>query len=234
MKKIFSSRKIYISYFTLALLLSSCSTAGLPVATSTPYIIVITNTATVDLAPYMTQAAETVFVQLTETAFTLPTETPLPPSETPTPENTATITPTFTPSVTNTSIWTATPVNTSTPKTPSATATNSGWSCSITFQLIADNTQFGTNEDFDARWTIKNTGSNTWDKEDVDYRYMSGTEMQKFDKIYDLPQTVASGESVTVIVDMKAPGSTGYYETFWALARHSDSFCSLPTRIKVK
>ena len=63
---------------------------------------------------------------------------------------------------------------------------------------------------------------------------MSGTEMQTGNKVYDLPEEVDPGESVTVIVDMKAPGSTGHYETFWALARHSDGFCYLPVRIEVR
>ncbi len=224
------SRNIF-SAMILILLLSSCTTPSLSSATQTPYIIVITNTSTVDMAPFMTEAAETVFAQLTGTAEALPTETPMPPTETPTSTQTFTATSTFTP------VWTNTPVKSFTPvksNTPVATATKEGWNCEITFQLVENNHEYNANEDFDARWTIKNTGTQTWGFEDVDYRYMSGTEMQKFDKIFDLPSTVTPGNSITIIVDMKAPSSSGYYETFWALARHSDGFCSLPTRIKVK
>jgi hypothetical protein len=223
--------KILFSTLLLAVVLSSCTTPGLSGATPTPYIIVITNTPTVDMAPFMTQAAETVFAQLTETALAMPTETPVPPTDTPTITQTFTSTATLIPAASSTPVKTSTPVKSNTPK---ATATKAGWNCEITFQLVENGKEFNTNEDFDARWTIKNTGTETWSASDVDYIYVSGTEMQKFNKLYDLPASVSPGNSITIIVDMKAPGSSGYYETFWALARHSDGFCSLPTRIKVK
>jgi hypothetical protein len=180
----------------------------------------------------MTEAAETVFVQFTETAIAQPSETPIPPTQTAIPSETPTVT--LTPIPTRTVVWIPTYYYSSTPKTPSATATNSSWSCSITFQLVASNTEFGAYEDFDARWTVKNTGSETWESSDVDYRYMSGTEMQKYDTLYDLPETVAPGDTVSITVDMKAPSTSGYYETNWGLVRHTDSFCNLPTRIRVK
>ena len=232
MKKTFFRKSILFSILVLGLALSSCSftTGAQSNATATPWIIVVTYTPTENLAPIETAVVETFSAQLTETAFANPTETPVPPTETPTITNTSTVTETPIPSNTAT-YWTSTPKYT---KTATKEPTNSKWNCSITFQLVEDNHVFSPNEDFDGRWTIKNTGTEIWLKTDVDYRYMSGTEMQTHDKVYDLPQEVDPGESVTVIVDMKAPSSTGHYETFWALARHPAGFCVLPVRIEVR
>ncbi|MBI9051959.1 MAG: hypothetical protein JEZ00_21265 [Anaerolineaceae bacterium] len=219
-----------LTFLLLALLLGACSYTAEPVATSTPYVIVITFTPTVDMGAIETQVVGTFSAQLTETAVAMPTETPIPPTETVT--NTETPTVTKTPYPTNTYIyWTATPNKT---KTSTPEPQDDKWNCKITFQLVENKQEFNPNEDFDARWTIKNNGSETWNFFDVDYRYMSGTEMQTGGKVYDLPDTITPDESITITVDMKAPGSSGYYETFWALARHADGFCSLPTRIKVK
>ena len=233
MKKAFFRNIILFSIIVSGLVLSSCSyNTGptQPEMTDTPWIIVVTYTPTEDLGPIETAVVETFSAQLTETALANPTETPLPPTATPTITNTPTVTKTPVPSSTPT-YWTATPRYT---KTATPKPTDSKWNCSITFQLVENNHVFSPNEPFDGKWTIKNTGTEIWLKTDVDYRYMSGTEMQTRKKVYDLPQEVDPGESVTIIVDMKAPGSKGYYETFWALARHSDGFCYLPVRINVK
>ena len=225
---------ILFSIIILALLFSSCSTVSLPTATLTPYIIVITNTPTMDMGPIYTEAAATIYAALTGTASAIPTNTPIPPTATITETPTPTIT--QTPSKTNTYVvyYPPTPVRTNTPKPPTAEPTNSDWNCEVTWQLIENGQDFSPYEPFDARWTIKNTGDNTWQADDVDYRYMSGTEIQTNGKLFDLPSTVAPGDSITITVDMKAPGSSGHYETFWALARHSDVFCWLPVRIDVK
>lgn len=222
---------IMLTIVILSLAFSSCSTTSLPVATLTPYIIVITFTPTMDMGPVMTEAASTIYAALTGTASAIPTDTPtVTPTATETPTNTYTPSKTFT----NTVYYPPTPVRTNTPKPPTATATNSGWSCEVTWQLVENNQEFSPHEAFDGRWKIKNTGSQTWQAIDVDYRYMSGTEMQDGNKVFDLPNDVAPGESITITVDMTAPGTTGHFETFWALARHSDGFCSLPVRINVK
>ena len=233
MRKTFIRNIIIFSMIVIGLVLSSCSySAGTAQSnvTDTPWIIVITYTPTENLGPIETAVVETFSAQLTETAFANPTATPLPPTETSTSTNTPTVTETPTPSNTAT-YYSATPKYT---KTATPKPTDSKWNCSITFQLVEDNHVFSPNEPFDGRWTVKNTGTEIWLQTDVDYRYMSGTEMQTHNKVYDIPEEVDPGESVTIVVDMQAPSSTGYYETFWALARHADGFCYLPVRIRVK
>ncbi len=88
--------------------------------------------------------------------------------------------------------------------------------------------------DFDATWTVKNTSGKAWEVTVIDYKYMTGTEMQKYAKAYDLKETVPSGGSVTLRVDMTAPTDPGTYTTNWALVQGSTVLCSLPVKIVVK
>lgn len=88
--------------------------------------------------------------------------------------------------------------------------------------------------EFDARWTIKNTSNKTWDMNNTDYKFVSGTEMHKRDSRYDMPNTVKPGQSITLIVDMVAPKYSGYYSTNWAIVTGGTTLCSLPAQIYVK
>lgn len=88
--------------------------------------------------------------------------------------------------------------------------------------------------DFDAVWTIKNNSNRTWDMNSVDYKYVSGTKMHTHGDRYDLKQTVKSGETVKVIVDMVAPNSAGFYSTNWALVDGGQTLCTLTLNLRVK
>lgn len=91
-----------------------------------------------------------------------------------------------------------------------------------------------TRLDFDAVWTVKNTSGETWDSGSVDYKYVSGTKMQKRSDIYDMSTSVKSGETVKIIVDMLGPSSAGWYSTTWALVQGSKTLCTLPITLRVK
>jgi hypothetical protein len=95
-------------------------------------------------------------------------------------------------------------------------------------------TIFPPKADFDAAWTIKNTSDSAWDVAAVDYKHLSGTEMQKYEKLYDIPKTVEPGQSITIVVDMIAPDKAGTYSTNWALIKGSTVLCNLPVTIVVK
>ena len=88
--------------------------------------------------------------------------------------------------------------------------------------------------DFDVTWKIKNTSGKEWNLEQVDYKYVSGAELHKYGKIFDLPQTVKDGETIEIRVDMMAPSATGVYTTNWALVQGSTTLCSLPLTITVR
>ncbi len=93
---------------------------------------------------------------------------------------------------------------------------------------------FSPREDFDAVWTVKNTSGSDWDVIAVDYKYISGVEMQKYEKLYDLPQTVKNGETIKITVDMLTPDKAGTYSTQWALVKGSTILCPLPLTVVVK
>jgi len=89
-------------------------------------------------------------------------------------------------------------------------------------------------QDFDAAWTVKNTGSSNWDVHAVDYKYVSGTKMHKYNSLYDLSQTVKPGETVKIIVDMLAPSQAGTYSVNWAIVQGNTTLCNLPLTVVVK
>ena len=92
----------------------------------------------------------------------------------------------------------------------------------------------GPGTDFDAAWTVKNISGKTWELYTTDYKYIKGAEMQKFGAAYDLNQVVATGEKVTLTVDMLAPADPGTYSATWALVQGSTILCTLPLKIVVK
>lgn len=89
-------------------------------------------------------------------------------------------------------------------------------------------------EDFDAVWTVRNNSNLTWELTSVDYKFVSGTEMQKFAKIFDFKQTVRPGETVRIVVDMLAPDRAGTYSTNWAIVRSGTTLINLPLTVVVR
>ncbi len=99
---------------------------------------------------------------------------------------------------------------------------------------VTPNSSITARSEFDAVWKIKNTSGKTWTLNSVDYKYVSGSKMQKYDDRYDLNEEVKSGETVTVVVDMKAPADAGWYTTNWALVQGSTTLCNLPLTLRVR
>jgi hypothetical protein len=184
---------------------------------------------TVDLQPTLdmvrTQAARTVVAELTLNA---PTATPVTPTSTAT--ATATPGPTKTPvpptaRPTATFIpWTATPIYTATPL---------GYACVITEATPKSTDQIKVSTDFDGRWVVKNTGTITWLKSAVDFKYISGTKFQVFGDLFDMKSDVAPDASYTVIVDMKALADAGIYKTTWAIVQGGLTICTLDLSVTV-
>jgi hypothetical protein len=172
--------------------------------------------------------AATANAAASQTAVFLPSATPT-ASETPTPSRTPTETPT--PTVT---VIFRLPTFTFTPEPTSIIEFSSGedYDCDLTSQSPANGTIMSPNLDFDAKWTVKNTGDKAWDRNSVDYIYVSGDKMHK-QKAYDLSITVATGDGVTLTVDMVAPGAAGTYTTKWGL-RKGSVFCTFSLTIEVR
>ncbi len=188
-------------------------------------------TATVDLQPTLyaaqTEAAATVSARLAA----IPTATPLPP--------TATLADTSTPLPSNTPLP---PTNTVAPlptltSTPTITATvvftpvTPPYACKMVY---ATTSGVHSGQDFNMLWTLKNVGTNKWEPQEFDIKYISGEKLQTGGDLFDLPKVVLPGESIQISVPMKAPTSTGEYTATWAFAKSTLPMCSLPVYIKVK
>jgi hypothetical protein len=125
---------------------------------------------------------------------------------------------------------TSTPVATAVPSNASLPINQSG--CQVT--NITPTQSIPTHYDYDAVWTVKNTGTVNWDNHAVDYVYNSGEKMQKYTAAYDLPKLVKPGDSVDLSADLVAPGDRGTYTTTWVLRGDRGVICTLPLTVVVK
>jgi hypothetical protein len=208
---------------TFSLLLTGCNLFG-PAAV--PTIDPLIQQATIDAAIIQTMQAVAVVQTSTAAALPVSTNTVAP---TPEPLPTSTLAPT----------WTAVPViiiptNTFVPVIPTKTKTPTpaAYSCSLISTAPASGTKINLNTDFDAAWKVKNTGTKVWEVGYLDLKYVSGTKMQTGADIYDVSTAVAPGGEITVIVDMKAPGTAGKYTASWVLVIEGTTLCTLPVNIE--
>ena len=106
-------------------------------------------------------------------------------------------------------------------------------SCSI--QSSSPTDAIARNGDFDATWTIKNTGSTTWEASAIDYKYIGGNNLQSDGRtLFDLPSNVAAGDTIKIIIDMKAPAGLGTYSSQWALVKGGTTLCNLNLSLTTK
>lgn len=110
------------------------------------------------------------------------------------------------------------------PENPVATGQPYGNYCVAT--LKSPKSAVTVLSDFDAVWTVKNISGTDWSSDSVDYKFISGTEMHKT-AVYDFTQTIKSGQSVEIIVDMRGPTTPGIYNTKWAIVSGSNTLCIL-------
>jgi hypothetical protein len=158
----------------------------------------------------------------------VPTFTPI-VSTTPSPV--PSLTPTFIFQVASPTVPKPTATRTAT-RAPSTSTANTKFACEFIAQEPDNGEVFDPNEDFDARWRVKNIGTRTWEENGSDYLYKSGDKIHK-QAAYDFPKTVAPGKSVDLIVDMRAPTDPGTYTTRWEIRIGSNRFCTMRLTIEV-
>jgi len=178
-------------------------------------------TPTADIQPTLesirTEAAGTAYAGLTRSA---PTRTRT-PTNTPEPTTTSTPRPTASPTRTRTPIlWTWTP-----------TLPSGG--CRVVGQAPDPGSSFLPEAGFDARWDIKNTSGETWLKDQVRVRYVSGAVMQTKADEAELEGDAGPGSTTSVVVDMQAPAKPGLYTASWAVYRDQKVQCGLSVTIRV-
>ncbi len=175
-----------------ALATAAPTLAASPTAAPTQDPLILAST----VSAARTEAVATAYAQLTEAV----TATPL-PSDTPPATETSTFTPVPpTPTATRTlaPLWTATVI-----------ATQGAYQCSITSLSPKSGESVTKGDDFDLAVTLKNTGTEDWSTDNVDFRYLSGTKFQKKVNAIDLPSNVDTGDSIDLVVDMTAGTDTG-------------------------
>lgn len=193
--------------------------------------------------------AQTAHAAASGTAAALPSSTPT-ATLTPTPRNTDTPSPTFTSTVIFILFTPTKPV----PPTlviigggGGGGGTNSGggggsggggtssdnYACQIVSVSPSNGTTFDPRDNFDAVWRVKNTGIKNWDRNSVDFVYLSGAKIHKIAG-YDLPQTINSGVTADIAADMVAPKDPGNYSTTWTLQVGDQTFCNMTLTINVR
>lgn len=126
-------------------------------------------------------------------------------TSTPLPTATGFVLPTFTATLT----FTPSPIPATV--TPTRTHDQAVW----LKQSPPDGATLSPGQDFDMVWTVKNIGTNAWNKS-YGYSYASGEKMHKKSS-YKLRSAVGIDESIDLVVDMTAPTKEGYYRTAWHL-----------------
>ena len=208
--------KYLIWFITLVVIMACVPSVGAPaVPTINPNAI-------------STFIAQTANAAASSTSAALPSLTPSP---------TLTSTPRFTdtpePSATSTVIFIFNSPTSVIPPTSTSATSDKPYACQVLSVTPANGTSMNSRTDFDGNWKVKNIGKKNWDKNNVDYVYLSG---DKFHKVagYDLGQTVNVGTTTELIVDMIAPKNSGTYTTNWTLRVGTNNFCTMSLTIVVR
>lgn len=184
----------------------------------------------VDPGVVNTFIAQTARVAATQTAAALP-------SATLTPFVTATRpTATNTPTATSTMLflfYTPTTIVILPTFTSAGATSNQNYACEVTRVSPPNGSTFDPRYDFDAFWTVRNTGKRNWERINVDYEYSSGAKIHRVSG-YDLEEDVAIGRSINLGVDMRAPKDPGSYSTTWTMRVGDNTFCPLRLTIVVR
>jgi len=91
--------------------------------------------------------------------------------------------------------------------------------------------------DVDFEWIVKNTGSTTWYKANMDYEFVSGQNLHGMVTISNLTADIYPDKESTLLLDLIVPNDPGLYTETWALVRTYPSiktFCSVTFTIEVK
>src|SRR3990172_170904 len=105
--------------------------------------------------------------------------------------------------------------------------------CQIVSQTPANNSTIAAGADFDAVFKIKNISGSTWNSASLDVVYQGGADMHKYADLFDLPSSVANGDSITLTIDMLAPSVNGAFSEMWSIMSGSTPICTFAVTIKV-
>ena len=210
---VITSKSIGIIGALLILLgLAGCSSA-------TPTIM-----PTIDTNSLRTEVAATVLAQVTQ-------DLALTPLVTSPPAPTATIPPTSTPTQASTDPSTevvGVTVTLSSLTAEAETENKAEW----VSQSITDKTVFAPGETFTMTWRLKNTGTSTWAANYI-LRFFSGDPFGSPEEA-PLNREVPPGETVDIILEMKAPARPGTYTSVWVMSTADRSNFNEPVYLEIE
>jgi hypothetical protein len=207
---------VVIGAFLSLLWLSACGS-------STP-----TATPTIDLDPFRTEVAATVFAQVTQELALTPSITPIPSA---TPTTTLTPTPTLPAGACPAPPAGASPAPPISTFPPGTTGVPSIDLAQWVSQSIADDTVFAPGETFTITWRMKNVGTSTWTVAYL-FRFYSGNTFGAPTEIL-LSRIALPGETVDISIPMRAPTQTGNYRTDWVMSNEARSNFKDPVFLKI-
>jgi hypothetical protein len=108
------------------------------------------------------------------------------------------------------------------------------WECKIVEKSPVKGSVIGSGVNFDAYWTVLNTGLQAWPNYGVDFVYLSGLRSEKSRVVQDLPNTVPPGSKITLRVPLTAPKNNGVYNVIWSLKVGNTQFCAMKITFEVK
>ncbi len=178
-----------------------------------------------------------------DTASPHPTRTRR-PTRTPTSEPTQTLpalpsaTPAFTPTLPF-AVLGSTP-SSPTPVLASLTPTHTPpppleLNCKLNWQSPHNGVIFDIGDKFTAGWSLKNTGTATWDANTFAFVHAAGANISPTE-IVRLPNSVPPGASIVLSVPIRTPQRVGTYTTHWGLVRGNVnvSFCRVTLTIQAQ
>ena len=186
----------------LIMFLSSC---GMPAqGTLTP---------TTDQNAVLTSVVLTADARLTEIVQQTPSATPVPPSATPDPSQTAAAQ-TAQAMLTQVSLLTLTPAASAT-STPAPTSASADLAAFVADVTIPDGSDMAPGQAFTKVWRLQNAGSTTWT---TSYAlvFTRGTAMGTTTSVA-LTQNVVPGGTVDISVNLVAPSTPGSYTGYWQM-----------------
>jgi hypothetical protein len=99
-----------------------------------------------------------------------------------------------------------------------STVTSCNSSAYVSDVTISDGTEFAPGATFTKTWKFANTGSCTWSSS-YSIAFVSGNDMDGSDT--EIDQSVSSGSTAEISVDLTAPEDVGTYTGYWSLADES-------------
>lgn len=201
-----TTKRILFTLLIMTVVLTACAPAAAPAPTQDPAVV----QQQIEQAVQATIEAQNA--RATEQqALIVPSNTPLP-----TQTETVAVAPTI-------ALPTATPLVIVPPTVAPVTGGGGGgapvvvakdYDCTVGARLPLDGAVYKPGNEFDIKWTIKNTGTKVI-RAGTDLKYYSGGNFVKVDLV-ELPE-LKPGATTTIILDAKAPSKGGQYIMTWVV-----------------